>query len=205
MTKLPSLTGLLLLSLTACGSAGDGADGNVANSAAANAAAPANAAEAEDHGHVEDGPRLLLTGTGLLADGSDESEIRFGVARSEVMAAVRRTLGQERGLETVEDCGGSGAAQQADWGPLVLFFQEDRFVGWEQRDRSETPWIGTPGGVEVGSRRPDLEAALGGAPTVEQSSLGTEFNREGISGLLASERADAQVDRLWAGNSCAMR
>ncbi len=74
-----------------------------------------------------------------------------------------------------------------------------------ERDRSETPWIGTPGGVEVGSRRPDLEAALGGAPTVDQSSLGPEFNREGISGLLASERADAQVDRLWAGNNCAMR
>ncbi len=55
------------------------------------------------------------------------------------------------------------------------------------------------------TRRSELEAALGGAPTVEQSSLGTEFGRGEISGLLASDRPDAAVQRLWSGTNCAMR
>jgi len=210
MNKLHALTSVLLLSLAACGGAknntANNAQGGGANSAATNAAAPvANAAEPEDHGHVMDGPRVLLTGTGLMGDGTDASEIRFGASRSDTMAAVSRTLGQARSTNNVEDCGGSGSAQQADWGAVVLFFQDDKLVGWEQRDASETPWIGTPGGATVGMRRPQLSDALGGAVSVEQSSLGSEFSGGGVSGLLASDRADAQVDRLWAGSNCAMR
>ena len=98
-----------------------------------------------------------------------------------------------------------GPAQAADFGALVLFFQQDRFVGWEQREASERPYVGTPGGASVGARRPTLAAALGGPIEVEQSTLGTEFSRGDISGLLASADADAQVDRLWAGMNCAMR
>jgi hypothetical protein len=209
MTKYHLLSGLLLLSLAACGGAkSNNAAGNAQGNAAAqtNVATPAaNDAVATEVGHNQDGPRILLTGDGVLADGTDASLVRFGAPRTETMAAVSRTLGRERALNAVDECGGSGRAQQADYGVLVLFFQEDKFVGWEQRERSENPYVGTPGGVNVGSRRPDLAAALGGAPNVEQSSLGTEFDRGGVSGLLASDRPDAQVDRLWAGNNCAMR
>ncbi|HTU13270.1 MAG TPA: hypothetical protein VMG08_20440 [Allosphingosinicella sp.] len=201
------LTGTLLLALAACGGAGNNAAAGNAQGNAANVATPAanDAAAGDNHAESADGPRVLLTGTGLLADGTDASAIRFGAGRADTLAAVTRTLGQQRALNAIEDCSGSGPAQAADFGPLVLFFQQDRFVGWEQRDASEQPWIGTPGGASVGARRPDLAAALGGPIQVEQSTLGTEFSRDGISGLLASANADAQVDRLWAGSNCAMR
>lgn len=209
MTKLHLLAGAALLSLAACQGADKSANNSQApasNAASANAAAPAaNSAGADDHGHNEDSPRVLLTANGVLSDGTDVGEIRFGAPQADTIRAVSRTLGDPTRTNAVEDCGGSGPAQAADYGPLVLFFQGGTFIGWEQRDRSENPYIGTPGGVNVGSRRPDLDAALGGAPSVERTSLGTEFDREGIYGLLASDRADAQVDRLWGGNNCAMR
>ena len=203
MIRRNLMTGTLLLALAACGGAGS----NNAAGNAANAAAPAanDSAAANEQGQVQDGPRVLLTGTGILPDGANAPEIRFGASRADTMAAATRTLGRERAMNMVEDCGGSGAAQAADFGALVLFFQQDRFVGWEQREASERPWIGTPGGASVGARRPTLATALGGPIEVEQSTLGTEFSRGDISGLLASANADAQVDRLWGGNNCAMR
>lgn len=199
MTRLNLLTGTLLLALAACGAR----NGNTADNERGNAANEAAAANAQ--GHVADGPSVLLTGTGLFASGTEASQVRFGASRADAMTAVTRTLGRERAMNEVEDCGGSGPARAADFGALVLFFQQDRFVGWEQREASERPFIGTPGGATVGARRPTLAAALGGPIEVEQSTLGTEFSRGEISGLLASDRPDAQVDRLWAGSNCAMR
>lgn len=132
-------------------------------------------------------------------------DFNFGASGQEAIAALTRTLGAPRSNERVAECDGSGrATTMADFGPLVIYIQDDRFAGWEQRDSSETPWIGTPSGAAVGIRRPALQDAIEGL-RVEQSSLGTEFSGNGISGLLAADRADAQVDRMWAGTNCAMR
>lgn len=210
--KVHILAGVALLSLAACQGGGKNAanqagGNNAANAAAANAATPAaNNAQAEEHGHNHDGPRILLIDGAVLADGSDASRVAFGASRTDTIAAVSRTLGQPKSVNAIDECDGSGVATTgADFGALMLFFQEDKFVGWEQRSASENPYVGTPGGANVGTRRSELEAALGGAPTVEQSSLGTEFGRGEISGLLASDRPDAAVQRLWSGTNCAMR
>lgn len=207
MTRHILLTGILLLALAACGGAGNNNTAGNAQGNAANVAAPAanDSATANDQGHTQDGPRLLLTGTGILADGTDSSAVRFGASRADTMAAATRTLGRERAMNAIEDCSGSGPAQAADYGALVLFFQQDRFVGWEQRAASERPYIGTAGGASVGNTRATIATGLGGPITVEQSTLGTEFNRGEISGMLASDRPDAVVERLWAGMNCAMR
>ena len=210
MIKRNLPTGLLFLSLAACGgatsnNAATGAAGNASNAAASAAAPAANTAAAAEDDHHDSSPRVLLTGTGLMTDGAAQAELRFGAPRSAALAMVTPIWGAPASTGNVADCGGSGAAVQADFGAVVLVFQSDRLVGWEQRNASETPWIGTPGGASVGMRRPQLADALGGPPRIERSSLGTEFSRDGISGLLASDRPDAQVDRLWAGNNCAMR
>lgn len=210
MTKLHLLAATALLSLAAC----KGATGNNAasatnaagNVATANAAAPAaNNAHADDHGHNQDSPRVLLTANGVLANGSDASEVRFASPQAQTIAAVAPVLGQPRAINEIADCGGSGPAKAADYGALVLFFQGETFIGWEQRSASENPYIGTPGGVASGSARSDLAAALGGNPSIEQTSLGTEFDWQGIYGLLASDRPDARVERIWGGSNCAMR
>ena len=209
MTKLHLLAATALLALAACKGAttnNAATANNAAGNAAANAAAPAaNNAQAADHGHNQDGPRVLLTANGVLADGSDASEVRFTSPQARTIAAVAPVLGQPRAINEIEDCGGSGPARAADYGALVLFFQGETFIGWEQRSASDNPYIGTPGGVHTGSPRADLAAALGGNPSIEQTSLGTEFDWQGIYGLLNSDRPDARVERIWGGSNCAMR
>ena len=209
MIRFQLLAATALLSLAACkGATGNNAAtaNNAAGNATANAAAPAaNNVQAADHGHHQDGPRVLLTANGVLADGSDGSEVRFASPQAQTLAAVVPVLGQPRAINDIEDCGGSGPAKAADFGALVLFFQGETFVGWEQRSASENPYVGTPGGVSAGSTRTDLAAALGGDPSIERTSLGTEFDREGIYGLLDSDRPDARVERIWGGTNCAMR
>jgi hypothetical protein len=210
MTKLHLLTGALLLSLTACGGARTNASANgqasATNNTVASSAAPApNQAAAAGDDHDQGNPRVLLTGEGLETDGSAPAKLGFGATRAAALAMVSPIWGQPASTQNVEDCGGSGQATAASFGAVMLYFQNDKLVGWEQREASQTPWVGTPGGASVGMRRPQLSDALGGAPKVEKTSLGTEFSRGGVSGLLASDNEDAQVDRLWAGNACAMR
>lgn len=201
MTRFTLLTGTLLLTLAACG----GGAGNNAVGNAANTVAPAtnDSAAANSQAPATDGPRVVLTGTGIIPGSGPE--IAFGASRTDVMAAAAGPLGRERALNAIEDCSGAGPAQAADYGALVLFFQQDRFVGWEQREASARPHIATQSGGSVGNTRATIATGLGGPITVEQSTLGTEFNRGEISGMLASERPDALVERLWAGMNCAMR
>lgn len=208
MTRLHLLAATALLTLAACKGAttNNAATANNAAGNAANAAAPAATnAQAASHGHNQDSPRVLLTANGVLADGSDASEVRFAAPQAQTLAAVAPVLGQPRAINEIEDCGGSGPAKAADYGALVLFFQGETFIGWEQRSASENPYVGTPGGVNTGSARADLAAALGGNPSIEQTSLGTEFDWQGIYGLLNSDRPDARVERIWGGSNCAMR
>jgi hypothetical protein len=103
-----------------------------------------------------------------------------------------------------EECG-AGPMEFANWGKVVLMFKGGEFVGWELREASDEPWVGTPGGVTIGTPRAELQAALGAAPQVRKSSLGAEFNAGGFSGLLSSDKPDAKVTALWAGTNCIMR
>lgn len=206
MTRFTLLTGTLLLTLAACGGgAGNNAAGNATGNATNEAASATNGtAAANSQAPAADGPRVVLAGTGIIPAG-DGSLIAFGASRTDVMAAAAGPLGRERALNAIEDCSGSGPAQAADYGALVLFFQQDRFVGWEQREAPARPLIATAGGGSVGNTRATIATGLGGPITVEQSTLGTEFSRGDISGMLASDRPDAVVERLWSGMNCAMR
>lgn len=210
MIKLRALAGALLLSLAGCGENESGAEaaghgnGPGASVGSANVAQSPGQREAPVAGddRRQHDPRLLLTGSGVMADA--RNEIRFGADRGEAIRTLSSILGGAFRSNAVEDCGGSGPATAADWGPLVLFFQDDKFIGWEQRDASQRLRIGTAGGATIGARRPELEAAIGPV-RIEQTSLGTEFSGNGVSGLLASDQPDAQVERLSAGSNCAMR
>lgn len=183
-----------LLALSACGTPAREAAGETTN-----------AAESGDvHGDETDSPSLLLTAEGVMADGTPESMLAFGSNSLDAVEAVTALLGENFDQDESDECG-AGPMEFAMWNDVWLTFQEGEFVGWELRAASEEPWVGTPGGVTIGSPRSDLETALGGAVTVEESSLGTEFNGGGISGLLSEDTPGATVTALWAGTNCAMR
>ncbi len=192
--------GAALAALAGCG-------GTDATDAQANAAAAASANAANGsagHGGEAGRPSLLLDADGILPGGSEESRIAFGANSLDAIEQVTPLLGARYERNASGECG-TGPMEFVNWGSVVLAFQQGEFVGWELRRASETPWVGTPGGATIGSTRAELEAAMAAPLEVEQTSLGTEFNAGGFTGLLSADSPDATVTALWAGASCAMR
>ena len=114
-------------------------------------------------------------------------------------------LGATYDKDESSDCG-AGPSDFANWGPLVLTFRQGEFVAWEMREQPATgPRLATAGGAAVGSTRSQLRSAFGAPVSVEQTSLGTEFNAGGFTGLLDGDTPAAKVTALWAGETCVMR
>lgn len=183
--------------------------GNAPSNAAAANAATANKAAADEHGDEHGGhetgkPTLVLDKDGILAGGTEESRIAFGANRADTIQRVTPLLGSKFDEDENKECG-AGPMQFASYGKVVLMFQGGKFAGWELREASNEPWVGTPGGVTIGSPRSELQTALGAPPQVEKTSLGVEFNAGGFTGLLSSDKPDAKVTALWAGTNCIMR
>lgn len=202
MNKVP-IFGAVLLALAGCG--GGDSSGSQANKAAAGNVAMVTAEKAEDGSGKEAGaPSLLLAADGIMPGGTDESRIPFGANSLDTIEQVTPMLGETYQSEESAECG-AGPMEFANWENVVLNFQNGEFVGWSLQATSEKPWIGTPGGVTIGSPRSGLDAALPKPLKVEQSSLGTEFYAGGFSGLLSDATPAAKVTALWAGANCAMR
>jgi hypothetical protein len=187
---------LLLLGLAACGPAPrqDAPADNAAGGNSANAVAAAPAAETSAQAP------LVLDGSGLRIGGAAAPRtIAFDSPQAGVVEALTAALGgppTERGSNS--DCG-EGAMEFAEWKDrITVWFQEGRFAGWSSEGE-----LGTGGGIRVGSARAEV-AALPGFE-VEERTLGTEFRVSGLSGLFASNAADARVTHLWAGSTCVFR
>ena len=138
---------------------------------------------------------------GLRLGEGEGRELRFGTAQAETLARVA-PLGQPP-IQTNAECG-AGPIQVGQWpNGLTLLFQEGRFVGWTV-DGAAGSRIRTRRGIGTGSTRAELAAAHDGV-RIDESTLGTEFDAEGIGGLLESDAADAAITNLWAGTTCHFR
>ena len=191
---------LLILGLAACDPAP--APDNSANAAvpaespvAANiAAAPAAAAPA-----AAPAP-LVLEGGGLRIGGSSPPRtVAFETPEAATLEAVSAAMGgppTDRG--TLEECGGGGLEYAAWKDKITVYFEEDRFTGWDTDGG-----LKTAGGIGIGSSRADV-AALPGFE-VEESTLGTEFRAAGLTGILESKAPNAKVTHLWSGTNCVFR
>jgi hypothetical protein len=185
----------LLLALGACDSSPVRPDGNAVSNSAANASAPASPARPAEAAL----PPLVLEGYGLRLSGvAPGTELPFDSPKAATIEAVTKALGRpptEVGAN--EECGGGGL-QFAAWDEITIWFENDRFAGWDSKGK-----LKTQGGIGIGSSRADL-APLRGLE-VEESTLGTEFRSGGLSGILASKAPDAKVTNLWGGSTCVFR
>ena len=135
----------------------------------------------------------------MEAAGGATRPLPFGRAAAETVAALQRTGRAEPRRSTNPECG-AGPLAFADWPDgFQLVFQDDRFVGWSTRQVG----LQTMSGVGVGSTRAQLEAAY--KVTVEETTLGQEFQAGGLGGLLSGPGPDARITNLWAGITCAFR
>lgn len=131
----------------------------------------------------------------------------FAAGRSEVEAALARTLGEATGRTANGECG-AGPIEFTDFpGGLAVHFQQGRMVGWNWRmpqDGDQTA-KGTirlaDGDVALGSARAVAEAAPGFA-RITASTLGEEFSLgPSIGGFIENDA----VAMLYAGTQCFFR
>ena len=190
---------LILLALSSCDPAPgrkDGA-GNAATAAEISTTRPAAVPPAAP---PDPAPApLILEGGGLRIFRAPRT-VAFETPQSATIEAIGAALGgppTERGSNA--ECGGGGGLQFAAWKDrITLWFENERFIGWDAEGD-----LRTAGGVGIGSRRGEV-AALPGFELVE-STLGIEFAANGLGGILASNAADARVTHLWGGATCLFR
>ncbi|MDT8758655.1 hypothetical protein MZO42_08090 [Sphingomonas psychrotolerans] len=129
-------------------------------------------------------------------------EAQFGMARAAVMPIVTGALGDPLEQIDNQECGAGALGVASFRDGLGLYFQGDRFVGWDL-DGGDGGRFATAGGIGIGATRKQLEAA--GPVTVEDSTLGIEFSAGGMSGLLSARDSGGTVTNLWAGTTCIAR
>lgn len=145
---------------------------------------------------------LALSGDGLQLVDPNSGRTRmiaFDTPRTETLALVKSALGDP------------SATSRCDIAPLVtaqfddrmaLYFEQDRFVGWSANPRGGRDFS-SMSGVSIGSTRAELEDSL--VPEISQTSLGTEFDAGGLSGVLSGTGRNARIEALWAGMACIAR
>jgi hypothetical protein len=127
--------------------------------------------------------------------------VELGAPRAQVVALVSAAYGPPREEGRLEECG-EGPVEFVSFGRgLTAYFQDGLLSGWAARD---DPSLGTLAGVRVGVTRAELRAAAPDAG-VGETTLGEEFDAEGVSGLLSGPEPDARVEALWSGTACVFR
>lgn len=166
----------------------------------ANRTAAAPAAHPAEEEPAENAPASAMTPAAapvpVLGGRGLEPGLAFGMARAEAVAAATAAFGAPSGSGHNDECG-EGPMDFVSFGGLQLGFQEGRLAGWSMS--GARPALRTARGIGIGS----LRSALGGVSVDEQSSLGPEFEIEGVGGIL--DESGARVEALWAGLACQFR
>jgi hypothetical protein len=183
----------LMLVAAACGDQGAAPanDASAANQPAVNAAEPAGTAAAPAAA-----PAPAAPATYILAARGLEPGLPFGMKKDEAVTAATAAFGAPTGRDHNDECG-EGPMDFVNFRGLSLSFQDGLLAGWSLSEAQ--PALRTAGGLAIGAPR----SALGGAEVDEESSLGPEFEVEGVGGLL--DQKGAKVEALWAGYVCQFR
>jgi hypothetical protein len=139
-------------------------------------------------------PPFTLDGDGIEPSVS-RLRIDFGRAQVGVISTVSRLLGSRPvEITTIEECG-AGPMTIARWeGGLALNFVDEDFRGWVTSD----PTLPVAGGFVPGQPRVEMPVV-----SFQVTSLGNEFNRGPISGLL--DPTETTIQNIWSGATCFFR
>lgn len=197
------LVGVAAVALSACSAVEP--VGNLDNLDSVNTTLPTDDLDAGDNSTAAadaSAARIELTATGLLivpSDGTPPEPLNFGASREAVVAAMDPLLG--KGAEG-DDCE-VAPLKSVRYPGIDLTFGEVGFAGWTVDPDAGDKALKTASGIGIGSTRAALDAAY--KPQVAESSLGLEFNVDALDGILSSDKPDATVTNLWAGETCVAR
>ena len=171
------------------------------------------AAEGAASGHP---PVVSLDGEGLrLVDPKSGATrpLGFGVPEDQLKLVAEKLKGPAE-TGRAEECG-AGPLSYLRWDDgLTLYSLDGLFAGWSL-DETGAPVsapakgakpaakLTTISGIGIGSTRAQLLDAYDAK--IEQTSLGTEFNAAGLSGILDGTGGKARVTNLWSGVNCVFR
>ena len=200
-----SITALSLLALAACNRAPQ-TDEDVAakqTGAAMEGAPTMSEPISADRKVVVESPALAVEAEGLRLFNPETGAARpiaFGTPASQVLAALAFRGPPSTG--TNGECE-AGPLQFANWPDgLGLFFQDEKFAGWNADERGKSA-IATASGIGPGSTRAELDAAY--KADFAETTLGTEFASGGLYGILDGRAKAAKITNMWAGVSCNFR
>lgn len=144
--------------------------------------------------------RLVLepTGIGVVSGGSSVRHLEFGSDEDAVSAALESALGGAAAT-TLPECG-QGPRTGLRAGGFSALFDGAKLVGWADEGGAERA---TADGIEVGSTLMALKAT--GDVDLSTGSLGVEFRRGDLGGLLESKQPSAKITLLYAGETCFSR
>lgn len=168
-------------------------------------AAPALAQRAEPDPVVtaRQGYELRLLGGGLAAGqrGLHSYPVfTFGISRSEALLRVAALRGRA-GAAGNRTCGGH-ALNFTRFGTLTLWFRGSRWVGWSLTGPRTRPPLDTEYELGIGSPRGDIDGNDGDTPVFRRTARGTEFEAQGMRGLLSGPGPRARITALWSGQTC---
>jgi hypothetical protein len=161
-------------------------------------------------------PVISLDGEGLrLVDPKSGATrpLAFGVDQAQLKLITEKLKGPAQSGRN-EECG-AGPLAYLSWDDgLTLYSLDGLFAGWSLDEagaavpakpaKGEPPArLTTISGIGIGSTRAQLLDAYDA--TIEQTTLGTEFNAAGLSGILDGTGPKARVTNLWSGVNCVFR
>ena len=145
---------------------------------------------------------VVLRGDGLdVVTGTSTKRLRFGSSATAARSAVTAALGPLR-TTALPECGQGPRASSSN-GAFGLLVNDRTFVGWTDQGRVGRR-LTTARGVGVGSTLAAVRRAHG-TVRVTTSSLGPEFEVNGLSGLLTGRAAGNTVTVLSGGETCFFR
>ncbi len=171
------------------------------------------AAEGGASGHP---PVVSLDGEGLrLVDPKSGATrpLGFGVPEDQLKLVAEKLKGPAE-VGRAEECG-AGPLSYLSWNDgLTLYSLDGLFAGWSLDETGApgaapaakgkpAPKLTTISGIGIGSTRAQLLDVYDAK--IEQTSLGTEFNAAGLSGILDGTGGKARVTNLWSGVNCVFR
>ncbi|MFN3817983.1 hypothetical protein [Blastomonas sp.] len=162
-------------------------------------------------------PVISLDGEGLrLVDPKSGATrpLAFGVGAAQLKQVAEKLKGPAQSGRN-DECG-AGPLTYLSWDDgLTLYSLDGLFAGWALDERGAaapaksdakaqpTPRLTTISGIGIGSTRAQLLDVYDAK--IEQTTLGTEFNAAGLSGILDGTGAKAKVTNLWSGVNCVFR
>ena len=158
-------------------------------------------------GAAQHPPVMSLDGEGLRLVDPDSGATRplaFGVPLDQLKLVTEKLKGPAE-AGRAEECGAGPLAYLSWKDGLTLYALDGLFAGWaldaadspaaKGKDGKPVPKLTTISGIGIGSTRAQLLDVYDAK--IEQTTLGTEFNAAGLSGILDGTGAKAKVTNLW--------